>query len=175
MQIDVQILYNGKEIDTVAVLDSGAEGIYCNTSFIRKYGIPVYDIDRPVYPRNIDGTLNKQGAIHHAAILQKGMGVRHWKNIEVAITNTGQHEILLGTDWLKAYNPSIDWSMNNMHFDRCPPQCHPIEPQDPTIGQFLLIDAWETQNDDYLNYTDHGTDASQRIVAHKAHYLEPMI
>jgi len=31
------------------------------------------------------------------------------------------------------------------------------------------------QNDDYLDYTDHGTDALQRIVAHKAHYFEPMI
>jgi len=125
--------------------------------------------------RNVNGTLNKQGAICHAAILRMGIGARHWENIEVAITNTGQHEILLGTDWLKAHNPSIDWSTNRLHFDWCPPQCHPIEQQDPTIGQFLPIDTWETQNDDYLNYTDHGTDASQCIVAHKVRYFEPMI
>ena len=87
--MDVQIMYNRKEIDAQAVLDSGAEGIYCNTSFIRKHGFPTYDIDHPVYPRNIDGTLNKQGAIHHATILQMGIGARHWENIEVAITNTG--------------------------------------------------------------------------------------
>jgi len=62
-----------------------------------------------------------------------------------------------------------------MRFDCCPPQCHPIEQQDPTIRQFLPIDAWETQNNDYLDYTDHGTDASQHIVAHKACYFEPMI
>ena len=108
MQIDVQVVYNGKEIDAWAVLDSGAEGVYCNTSFIQKYGIPTYDIDCPIYPRNVDGTLNKQGAIHHAAILQMGIGAKHWENIEVAITNTGRHEILLGTDWLKAHNPNID-------------------------------------------------------------------
>jgi len=104
-----------------------------------------------------------------------GMGARHWENIEVAITNTGQHKILLGTDWLKVHNPSIDWSMNQLHFDWCLLQCHPIEQQDPMIRQFLPIDAWETQNDDYLNYIDHGTDASQCIVAHKAYYFEPMI
>jgi len=103
-----------------------------------------------------------------------GIGARHWENIEVAITNTGQHKILLGTDWLKAHNPSIDWSINQLRFDQCPPQCHPIE-QDPTIRQFLPIDAWETQNDDYLNYTDHGTDTLQCIVAHKVCYFEPMI
>ena len=67
----------------------GAEGVYCNTSFIRKYGIPTYDIDRPIYPQNVDGTLNRQGAICHAAILRMGMGARHWENVEVAITNTG--------------------------------------------------------------------------------------
>ena len=89
MQIDVRIVYNGKEIDAQAVLDSGAEGVYCNTSFIRKYRIPTYDIDHPIYPRNVDGTLNQQGAIRHAAILQMGMGTKHWENIEVAITNTG--------------------------------------------------------------------------------------
>jgi len=69
MQIDVQIQYNRKEIDAQAVLDSGTEGIYCNTSFIQKYGIPIFDIDRPVYPQNVDGMLNKQGAIRHATIL----------------------------------------------------------------------------------------------------------
>jgi len=174
MQIDIQIVYNGKEIDAEAILDSGAEGVYCNTSFIKKYGLPTYDIEPPVYPRNVDGTLNKQGAICHATILQMGIGARHWENIEVTITNTRQHKILLGTDWLKAHNPSIDWSTNQLRFDQCPPQCHPIE-QDPTIGQFLPINAWETQNDDYLDYTDHGTDVSQRIVAHKACYFEPMI
>jgi len=73
------------------------------------------------------------------------------------------------------HNPSIDWSTNQLCFDQCPPQCHPIEPQDPMIRQFLPIDAWETQNDDYHDYTDHGTDVSQHIVAHKACYFEPMI
>jgi len=104
-----------------------------------------------------------------------GIGTRHWENIEVTIMNTGRHKILLGTDWLKAHNPSIDWSKNQLCFDQCLPQCHPIEQQDPMIRQFLPIDIWETQNNNYLEYTDHGTDVSQHIVAHKAHYFEPMI
>ena len=132
MQIDVQIVYNGKEIDAAAILDSGAEGICWNTSFIRKYGLPTYDLELPMYPRNVNGILNKQGAICHATILRMGIGTRHWENIEVAITNTGQHKILLGTDWLKAHNPSIDWSTNRMRFNHCPPQCHPIELFNPS-------------------------------------------
>jgi hypothetical protein len=38
------------------------------------------------------------------------MGTKHCEDIEVAITNTGNHDLLLGTDWLKAHNPSIDWT-----------------------------------------------------------------
>jgi len=53
MQIDVRITYNGKEINAEAILDSGAEGIYCNTSFIKKYSLPTYDIELPIYPRNV--------------------------------------------------------------------------------------------------------------------------
>ena len=104
-----------------------------------------------------------------------GMGARHWENIEVAITNTGRHEILLGMDWLKAHNPNIDWGTNKLCFDRCPPQCHPIESKNPTIMQILPVDKWEIQNDDYLDYTAHGIDASQCIMAHKERYFEPMI
>ena len=175
MQIDVWIVHNRKEIDVQAVLDSGAEGVYCNNSFIQKYGIPTYDIDCPIYPRNVDRTLNRQGVICHATILWMGMGAWHWENIEVMITNTGRHEILLGTDWLKAHNPNIDWGTNKLHFDHCPPQCHPIETQNPTIMQMLPVDEWETQNDDYLDYTAHGIDASQCIMAYKEQYFELII
>jgi len=175
MQLDIWIVYNGKEIDAQAVLDSGAEGIYCNTSFIWKYGIPTYDIDCLIYPRNVDRTLNKQEAICHAAILQMEMGTKHWENIEVAITNMGRHELLLEMDWLKAHNPSINWDTNKLWFDQCPPQCHPIESWNPTIMQMLPIDEWENQIDNYLDYTPHGMDALQYIMAHKEHYFKPMI
>jgi hypothetical protein len=54
--------------------------------------------------------LNKHRIIRHAAILQMEMGTKHQKDIKVAIINTGNHDLLLGTDWLKAHNPSIDWT-----------------------------------------------------------------
>ena len=82
-----------------------------------------------MYPINVDGTLNKQGAMHYAAILRMGMSVdpNHWETIEVAITNIGQNEILLGTDQLRAHNPSIDWGVKTIKFDHCPPHCHPSD------------------------------------------------
>jgi hypothetical protein len=44
------------------------------------------------------------------------MGTKHHEDIEVAITNTGNHDLLLGTDWLKAHN----WgSLNHDHHQAC--------------------------------------------------------
>jgi hypothetical protein len=71
-------------------------------------------LEHPVYAHNVDGTLNEHGIIHHAAILRMEMGMKHRENIEVAITNTGNHDLLLGTDWLKAHNPSINWTQNKL-------------------------------------------------------------
>jgi hypothetical protein len=39
---------------------------------------------------------------------QEHNSTKHQEDIEVIITNTENHDLLLGTDWLKAYNPSID-------------------------------------------------------------------
>jgi hypothetical protein len=92
IQIKVWIINNGRQIDAYAILDSGAEGVYCNKSFIDKYKIPTHTLEHPVYARNVNGTLNKYGIIRHAAILQMKMGTKHWEDIEVTITNTGNHD-----------------------------------------------------------------------------------
>jgi len=126
-QLKVQINLNGKQFDAHTLLDSGAEGVYCNSSFIKKYSIPTHAVNRPVYPINVDGTLNKQGVMHYTTILRMGMSIdpNYWETIEVAITNIGQNKILLGTDWLREHNPSIDWGAKTIKFDCCPPYCHP--------------------------------------------------
>ena len=112
-----QIVHNGTKINTLALLDSGAEGNYAHMRFIQKHKIPAFDLASPVYPRNIDGTLNQQGAIRYAAYLQMEMADKHQETLEIAITNTGKHDILLGTDWLKTHNPSIDWKNAKLALD----------------------------------------------------------
>ena len=89
------------------------------------------------------------------------MGNNHKESIEMAITNTGNHDILLGTDWLKAHNPSIDWAKNKLHFDCCPPSCFPDKSYTtPTLGQLLPSEEWEEQYDDYIESKYQGIDAS---------------
>jgi len=118
--------------------------------------------------------------MRHAAILRMGMCVdlEHWETVEAAITNIGQSEIILGTDWLQAHNPSIDWGAKTIKFDRCPPHCHPsaIEAKDrcdrdPALRQLLPYDEWETQDDDSLDTSSEGLDVTQHIRTHLERFL----
>jgi len=168
IRIAVRIVNNGRQIDAQAILDSGAEGVYCNKAFIEKHNIPTHPLVSPIYARNVDGTLNKQGVIRHAAILRMEMGTRHKETIEAAVTNTGNHDLLLGTDWLQAHNPNIDWTKNKLLLNRCPDTCFTEHRklEDPTLGHLLPSLEWEEQYDDLLEQQYQGIDVSQHIMAH---------
>jgi hypothetical protein len=108
IQIPVWIISEEGKTDAKALLDSGAEGIYINANYVKKHQFPLQDLRILIYPRNVDGTLNKNGAICHGAILQMEMGNNYREWIMFLVTDTGNYDILLGRDWLRAHNPNID-------------------------------------------------------------------
>jgi hypothetical protein len=80
------------------------------------------------------------------------MGTKHREDIEVAITNTGNHDLLLGTDWLKAHNPSIDWTRNKLLLNQCSTLYFPTpqKREDPTLGYLLPTLDWEEQYNNFI-------------------------
>ena len=54
-----------KEIMVEALLDSGATGLVMSLEFARKQGFKLKRLERPMYVRNVDGSLNKEGPIEH--------------------------------------------------------------------------------------------------------------
>ena len=59
-RIDMQ-----KGIIVEALLDSGAIGLVMSSEFARKKGFKLKKLERPIYVRNMNGTLNKEGPIEH--------------------------------------------------------------------------------------------------------------
>src|SRR5579863_3057742 len=96
------------------------------------------------------------------------MADQHRETLEIAITNTGKHDILLGTDWLKVHNPSINWQTSNIRLDRCPDMCTTEQPQDLQINTVEILPTleWEMQYNDHFNAKYQGIDASQCIMAY---------
>ena len=52
-------------ITVEALLDSGATGLVMSSEFARKQGFKLKRLDKPMYVRNVDGSLNKEGPIEH--------------------------------------------------------------------------------------------------------------
>ena len=113
--------------------------------------------------------LNQQGAIRHAAYLQMEMADDHQETIEIAITDTGKHDILLGTDWLRTHNPSIDWTNAKLLLNQCPPECAIVSPVTHHIlaMELLLTLEWDPNYDDTFKAIYDSIDALQHIMAHK--------
>jgi len=59
-RIDMQ-----EEVTVEALLDSGATGLVMSSEFTRKQGFKLKKIKRPIYVRNVDGMLNKEGLIEN--------------------------------------------------------------------------------------------------------------
>jgi len=167
IRVKVQIVCHGRKINAHAILDSGAKGVYCNISFINAHKIPTTTLAKPIYPRNVNGTMNKQGPICHTAILRMEMGEDHKETTEMAITNIRRHDILLGTDWFRAHNPQIDWAKNNLRLNCCPTSCYLNYPDETSeLAQLLPTEELEAHYNDLLKSNYQGIDPTQCIMAH---------
>jgi hypothetical protein len=82
------------------------------------------------------------------------------------VTDIGNHNIFLGTDWLKAHNPNINWAMNQIQMDQYPSLCKPCHTPGPTIAYLLPTYEWEMQIDDDIDVAINSIDVSQHIMAH---------
>jgi len=95
------------------------------------------------------------------------MGEEHKETTEMAVTNIGWHDILLGTDWFRAHNPQIDWAKNKLRLDRCPTSCYPNYPNETLdLAHLLPTEDLEAHYDDLLESKYQGIDPTQCILAH---------
>jgi len=79
-----------------ALLDSGATVLVISSEFARKQIFKLKKLDRPMYVRNVDSSLNKEGPIKH--IVEVNIYYQeHWER--------------------------IDWRTGEVKITRCPEEC----------------------------------------------------
>ena len=123
----------GHKIDASALQDSGAEGILINYRFARLHNLSRSRLARPIPVRNVDGSDNGMGPICYTTTQvlrlpsQDGKAY-HQELVEFFIADIGEHDIILGTDWLAAHNPEVDWTTSQVDMTRCPPTCELLNP-----------------------------------------------
>jgi hypothetical protein len=124
---NAQLIGTVGKIDVSALQDSGAEGSLIHPRTVSQHRLSTQNLPSPIPVLNIDGTPNVNGPITHETQqtlrLTTTMREHHDKQISLLVTNTSNHDLILGTDWLAKHNPSINWQTMQVDLDRCPKEC----------------------------------------------------
>src|SRR5713226_7164899 len=71
--------------------------------------------------------MNKSGPIRYTSIqnvrITSSPSTFHQECSEFYVTSIGTHNLILGTNWLKAHNPELNWSSSCLVFSHCPSSC----------------------------------------------------
>jgi len=116
-RIDIQ-----EGITVEALLDSRATGLVMSSEFARKQGFKLKKLDRPMYVRNVNSSLNKEEPIEHMVevnIYYQG----HREKTEIDVIGGQKWQVILGMPWLAHHNPEIDWRTEKVKMMRCPEEC----------------------------------------------------
>jgi len=109
-------------IVTEALLDSGATGLVMSEEFARKHRFRRTELERPVYVRNVDDTLNYARPIVDTVeveIFFKG----HKERTSIDVIGGQKWSVILGMSWLRHHNLEIDWKTGEVKMMRCPDKC----------------------------------------------------
>ena len=122
MHVPVKLSGRNRSVTTYALLDCGASTIFLNRTFVERHQVTTIPLPRPVPLWNADDSVNAIGMVTHEAELTLSMG-DHSEVIRAAIADIGRDDLIIGIDWLRHHNPSIDWQQGNLAFMRCPSDC----------------------------------------------------
>jgi hypothetical protein len=129
--VKAQIVQKDQYINVSALQDSGAEANLINWKTVQCLRLPSIPLDKPIPVTNVDLTPNRQGpltAYTRFTLRLPSEGDAYCEErISLYITDTGPHDIILGTPWLKLHNPNIDWHNNAVSITCCPPTCKVVK------------------------------------------------
>src|SRR6266540_3906009 len=95
MHLPVTLHMNGQKVETIALVDSGATGIFIDRVFAKEHNFRIRNLWKEIAVMNVDGTKNQDGSIREYVTA----------NLEVK----GRQKDILGYPWLVEANPKINW------------------------------------------------------------------
>ena len=104
------------------LLDNGATGLVMSEEFMRRHRFRRTKLERLIYVRNIDSTLNYVGLIMNMVEIEiffKG----HKERTLIDIIGGQKWNVILGMPWLAHHNLEIDWRMGEVQIMRCLEEC----------------------------------------------------
>jgi len=122
VKISLERIDTQEGIIVEALLDSGVMGLVISSELARKQGFKLKRIEKPIYVRNVDGTMNKEGPIENTVkvnIYYQG----HRERTEIDVIGGQKWSVILEMLWLVHYNPEINWRTGEVRMTRCLEKC----------------------------------------------------
>jgi len=105
-----------------ALLDCRATESFINRDFVYLKGMNTWTLSHNIPVFNVDGSPNEAGQISKVMDI-----VLHYKThserMLLAVSRLGKQSLILGYNWLKDYNPKVDWEKEEVEMTHCPLQC----------------------------------------------------
>ena len=93
IKVGLEKLENHEEVAVRALLDSGATGLFMDTTFAREKGFKMKKLKKPLLVRNVDRTVNTGGAITYQ--VEYNMFFKeHVERARMDICNLGKTEVI---------------------------------------------------------------------------------
>lgn len=109
-----------KKLKTLALLDSGASACFLDEEFVRHHKIRLIPKPTPVHVEVIDGRPLSSGSVTHESEPMEVAFNGHSSYVVFNIIRTPSNPVILGLSWLEKFNPSIDWKLRRITFQKNP-------------------------------------------------------
>jgi len=155
MYIPIQILNNGKTVETKALIDSGAGDVFIDQNFTWKHWFLLKKPEQPLIVFNVDETLNKKGTITHSTELNITFGTQTWMT-QFLISGLEKQHMIFGFPWLEKENPIINWKMGTLEWKQTPLKFKfqgKSTPLTKVINQTLSEETWHEDDQSLLILT----------------------
>jgi len=106
VKIGLERIDTQERITVEVLLDSGTTGLVMSSEFAKKQEFKLKKIERPIYIRNVDGTMNKEGPIKNMVevnIYYQG----HRERIEIDVIGGQKWNVILEMLQLACHNSEI--------------------------------------------------------------------
>ncbi|KAL0193301.1 hypothetical protein M9458_011597, partial [Cirrhinus mrigala] len=128
VKASVNIVFLDKQINTTALIDSGAAGNFMDLDFAKAQGLSLIPCTSPLSVPALDGRPLGPGRVHYTTSdLHLTTGALHTETIRFFLIQAPCNPVILGLPWLQQHEPLISWTEGQITqwSDRCFAPCFP--------------------------------------------------
>jgi hypothetical protein len=130
IKLNAQLGNHGNPVDTSALLDCGAGGIFISQDFVTERNIKTEPRPFPLIMKDAAGRV--LGTCTRIVTTTLVLG-NHQEDITLEVGNV-KHPIILGITWLRRHNPLVDWVTGKISYESsyCRTYCLPVPSSNST-------------------------------------------